>query len=75
MISPPRLRDMSPIEHVWVIIDRTVREQNLLPATLLQFWAAVQIAWLNISSRDFQWHVDLITCGVSALRRTKVGPT
>ncbi|XP_054724724.1 cytochrome P450 4c3-like [Uloborus diversus] len=36
MIWPPRPPDMNPIEHLWDIIERSVRAQNPAPSTLSQ---------------------------------------
>ena len=58
MIWPPRSPDMNPIEHLWDIVERSVRAQNPAPSTLSQLWTSIQTAWLNIPAGDFQGLVD-----------------
>lgn len=75
MIWPPRSPDMNPIEHLWDIIEKSVRAQTPAPSTLSQLWTSIQTAWLNIPAGDFQRLVDSMTRRVVALRRAKGGPT
>ena len=75
MIWPPRSPDMNPIEHLWDIIERSVRAQNPAPSTFSQLWTSIETAWLNIPAEDFQRLVESMPRRVVALRRAKGGPT
>ena len=75
MIWPPRSPDMNPIEHLWDIIERSLRAQNPASATLSQLWASTQDTWLTIYAGDFQRLVESMPRRVAALRRARRGPT
>ncbi|GIY83724.1 endonuclease [Caerostris darwini] len=49
---------MNPIEHLWDIIERSVRAQNPAPSTLSQLWTSIETARLNIPAEDFQRLVE-----------------
>ena len=75
MIWPPKSPEMNPIEHLWDIIERSLRAQNPAPATLSQLWASIQETWLTISAGDFQRLGESLPRRVAALRRARGGPT
>jgi hypothetical protein len=65
MVWPPRSPDMNPIEHLWDVVERSIRTQNPAPTNIRELWAAIQTAWLNISpeSSVHLWnrcHVELL---------------
>ncbi|KFM68178.1 Transposable element Tcb2 transposase, partial [Stegodyphus mimosarum] len=72
---PPRSPDMNPIEHLWDIIERSVRAQNPALSTLSQLSMSIEAAWLNIPAGDFQRLVESMPRRIAALRRAKGGPT
>ncbi|GFW95422.1 hypothetical protein TNCV_2501021 [Trichonephila clavipes] len=68
MIWPSRSTDMILIEHLWDIIQRSIRAHISESATIAQLWTALGVILLNNSAWDIQRLVESRPLGVVLLR-------
>lgn len=65
MVQPPCSSDMSPIRHLWDVMERVIQMQDHPPKNIRKLLTAVKRTWLNISPQTGL----LITCGINATLR------
>ena len=51
---PSRSPDLNPIEHLWDVLDRRVRQRNPAPQTLQQLAIALEAEWTAIPQQQIQ---------------------
>lgn len=66
---------MNHVENLCDIIERSIRTKNSLRATHSELRTSIEAILLDVSSNDFQIHVESMPCLVAELRRANEGPT
>ena len=73
METPPQSPDINPIENLWELLDRKIRERKIRNKNdLIQ---ALQEEWANISSEVIQNLVNSIPRRLEAIIKNKGGET
>ena len=70
---PAKSPDLSPIEHLWDVLDRRVRRRS--PSTLQQLERFLQQEWMAIPQIEIQTLVQSIHCRCIAVRDANGGHT
>ncbi|MDW1568538.1 hypothetical protein R7D93_25440 [Vibrio sp. YT-15] len=55
---PPQSPDLSPIEHLWDVVEREILIMNVQPTNLQQLCDVIMSIWTNISEECFQHLVE-----------------
>ncbi len=70
---PPQSLDLNPIEHLWDVVEREIRDVQ--PTNLQQLRDAIMSIWTKISEEYFQHIVGSMPRRIKAVLKTKGGPT
>ncbi len=68
---PPQSPDLNPIEHLWDVVEREIRNMDVQPTNLQQLRDAIISIWTKISEECFQHLVESMPRRIKA----KGGPT
>ncbi len=72
---PAYLPDMSPIEHVWDVLDRRLWQRVPVPANIQQLRTAINEEWTNIPQATIKNLINSMRRRCVALRETNGGHT
>ena len=71
---PPQSPELYPIENVWDMLERRIRQQSPLPSNLQDLKVCVANAWYSLDINALQKHVESIPSRIRAVIRAKGGP-
>lgn len=72
---PPQSPDLNPIEHVWELLERRIRQRPCQPSSLTALRVFLQQEWHNIPDLDLQHLVESMPKRVRAVIAAKGGNT
>ncbi len=72
---PPQSPDLHPIEHLWYVVEREIRNMDVQPTNLQQLCDAIMSIWTKISEECFQHLVKSVPWRIKAVLKAKGGPT
>ncbi len=70
---PAYSMDMSPIEHVWDALDRSIRQRVPVPANIQQLCTAIEEQWTNIPQATINNLINSMQRRCVALREANGG--
>ena len=73
LLWPAYLPDMSPIEHVWDLVNRRLARDLHLAASKHKLWLWIQTIWNPLPQVDIQNLFDSIPRRIAALIATRGG--
>ncbi len=71
----PQSPDLNPIEHLWDVVEREILIMDVQTTNLQQLCDAIMTIWTKISEESFQHLVESMTRRITAVMKTKWGPT
>ncbi|GFW72382.1 DDE_3 domain-containing protein [Trichonephila clavipes] len=71
----PRSPDLSPIEHLWDVLEQGVKGHHTAPKNLSEVWTALANIWQVILVERFQKRVESMPHFVVAVINARGGPT
>ncbi len=72
---PPQSPYLTPIEHLWDVVEREICIMDVQPKNLQQLHDAIMSIWTKISEECFQHLVESMTRRIKAVLKAKGGPT
>ncbi len=70
---PPQSPDLSPIEHLWDVVEREIHIMDVQTTNLQQLCDAIMTIWTKISEECFQHLVESMPRRIKAVLKAKVG--
>ena len=67
----PQSPDLNPIEHIWDVVERELRDLDVHPTNLHQLQDAILSIWANISKECFQHLVESMLHRIKAVLKAK----
>ncbi len=68
---PPWSPDLSPIEHLWDVVEREIHIMDVQPTNLQQLRDAIMSIWTKISEECFQHLVESMPRRIKAVLKAK----
>ncbi|GBM55978.1 Transposable element Tcb2 transposase [Araneus ventricosus] len=72
---PLRSPDLNPIEHLWDVLEKSVKAHHTTPATLTELWTALADVWQAIPVERFRKLGESMLRRVAAIIKARGGPT
>ncbi|GFV99890.1 transposable element Tcb2 transposase [Trichonephila clavipes] len=69
----PRRQDLSPIEHIWDVLEKGVKVHHAAPMNLTELWTVLANIWQVISSKRFHKLVGSMPHHVAAVFKARGG--